>query len=156
MEKIVSKSCFKLGERIVIMNRRESRELAFVLLFEQAVTGENIPEIILSAEELRGVEVSKFATRLVCGADKHLADIDAAIGKHAKGWTVSRLSKVSVALLRLSLYEMMYEKEIPVSVTINEAVDLAKVYGGKDDAPYINGVLSGASKDTSLVCEKKE
>lgn len=138
------------------MTRKESRELAFILLFEQAVTGEQMSEIIGSAEELREVEVKGFTLRLACGTDNNNEIIDETINKHAKGWKVSRLSKVSAAILRLCVYELLFEKDIPVSVSINEAIDLAKVYGGKDDAPYVNGVLSGIAKDTSIKFDKDD
>ena len=67
---------------------------------------------------------------------------------------MNRLSKVSLALLRLAIYELMFEAEIPVSVSINEAIDLAKKYGGSEDAPFINGVLGSVVKE--LNPKKKE
>lgn len=138
------------------MTRTKARELAFILLFEQAVTGERMPEIILSAEELREVEVKGLSLRLACGAENAMEKLDGAISEYSKGWTVDRLSKVAVSILRLAVYELMFEEDIPVSVSINEAVELAKTYGGKDDAPFVNGVLSGIAKDKTLVCEKKD
>ena len=136
------------------MTRKESREITFAILFERAVTGETVEEILENAEESRGIELNDFIRSHVYGADEKEAEIDEIIKKNLKRWSFARLSKVSVALLRLAVWEMLYDEEIPVSVSINEAVELAKVYGGKDDASYINGVLSGIAK-SEAVKEKK-
>ncbi|MFI3206198.1 MAG: transcription antitermination factor NusB [Clostridia bacterium] len=136
------------------MTRHEQRETAFKLLFEQAVVGEVMSEIILIAEEINKEKIEAFAFDLVCGVDSNISHINHAINKYSTKWKVDRLSKVSLAVLRLCIYEIMYEKDIPVSVSINEAVELAKIYGDKDDAPYVNGVLSSVAKDKELVCEK--
>ena len=86
------------------------------------------------------------------GADKvrrlTREEVEEAIEKHIRGWSLRRLSKVTLALLRLAVYEMLWEESIPASVTINEAVELAKIYGGKDDASYINGVLASVAKSS--------
>ena len=68
---------------------------------------------------------------------------------------MTRLSKVSFALLRVAIYEMMFVDSIPVSVSINEAVDLAKKYGGADDAPFINGVLGSVAKELEPANEER-
>lgn len=78
--------------------------------------------------------------------EAHQQEIDQLIEGHIRGWSLRRLSKVALALLRLAVYEMMWDEGIPYSVSINEAVELAKTYGGKDDAPYVNGVLASISK----------
>ncbi len=137
------------------MTRKELRELAFVLLFEQAVTEDFMPEIIMCAEELRECKIDDYALTLACGADQHQVLIDEAINKYSLKWNVSRLPKVSVAVLRLCVYEMMFERNIPISVSINEAVELAKTFGTQDDASYINGVLSSIAKDFDIVGNKK-
>ena len=71
-----------------------------------------------------------------------LEEIDAAIGEASKGWKVSRMAKVDLALIRLAVYEMRYEEDIPVKVAINEAVELAKQYGTDDSSSFVNGVLA--------------
>lgn len=143
-----------LEGQVADMTRKESRELSFILLFEQAVTGEKISEIIESAKESRDIEANSFVVKHVKGAEEHGADIDEAIRQNLKGWSLPRLSKTAVSILRLAVWELMFDKTVPVSVTINEAVELAKTYGGKDDAPYVNGVLSGIFKSGSYVCKK--
>ena len=136
------------------ISRRAERELAFIVIFEQTVTGEVIADIIENARDSRDVELSVFVNSLVCGVDNHKEEIDEVISSNAKGWSLSRMSKVSLALLRIAVYELMFEDSIPVSVSINEAVELAKLYGGKDDPAYVNGVLSSVAK-SDKVCEKK-
>ncbi len=132
------------------------RELAFKLLFEQAISGSSMDEIISCYEDLNEESAEKFTKELALGTEEKRDIIDEAINKHSKTWRVDRLSKVSVSVLRLAVYEMMFEEKIPVSVSINEAVEIAKTYGDNDDAPYVNGVLSGIEKDKSIVSDKSE
>ena len=72
-----------------------------------------------------------------------LQKIDALIEEHSHKWKTTRLSRVALSVLRLAVYELMYCEDIPVSVSINEAVELAKSYAGEEDASFINGVLGG-------------
>ena len=129
------------------MTRREAREQAFILVFEQAVRGEPMDDILHDAAEARDLIPSAFAEREALGVEEHQAEVDETIEKHIRGWSLRRLSKVALALLRLAVYELCWEGAIPYSVSINEAVELAKTYGGKDDAPYINGVLASVAKE---------
>lgn len=128
------------------MTRREAREQAFILVFEQAVRGEPMDGILHDAAEARDLIPSAFAEQEALGVESHREEIDTAIEGHIRGWSLRRLSKVALALLRLAVYELYWEESIPVSVTINEAVELAKTYGGKDDASYVNGVLASVAK----------
>lgn len=130
------------------MKRSEAREQAFVLLFEQSICHDVIREIIDTAEMSDEVRVDEFAERLAQGAEQNFEAIDALIEKNTHGWRIARLPKVTLAILRLAIYEVLFEKEIPVSVSINEAVDLAKKYGGAEDAPFVNGVLGSVAKET--------
>lgn len=128
------------------MTRREAREQAFCILFEQAVGGESVDDILHAATEARDFIPSSFAEIEAFGTEENLEEIDRVIGENIRGWNIRRLSKVALALLRLSVYEILFDDSIPDSVSINEAVELAKKYGGKDDAPYINGVLASVVK----------
>lgn len=128
------------------MTRREAREQAFCILFEQAVTGEKVDEVLHAASEARDLIPDPFAEEVAVGVEEHLEEIDTAIKGNIRGWNIQRLSKVTLALLRLAVYEILFDKAIPESVSINEAVELAKKYGGEDDAPYVNGVLSSVVK----------
>ncbi len=125
------------------MTRREARELAFVLLFEQSFSGASIADILESAGEARDVTGDAFALFLAEGVVRYTGEIDVLISKNAHHWSRERLSRVALAILRLAFYEMQWIEDIPVSVSINEAVELAKRYGGDADASFINGVLGG-------------
>lgn len=129
------------------MTRRESRELAFFILFEKSFSDASISEILENAGEARDVVGNDFAVTLAEGTVAHLEEIDEKITAFSHKWNKARLSRVALAVLRLALYEMLWEEDIPVSVSINEAVELAKLYGGDADATFINGVLGGISRN---------
>lgn len=129
------------------MKRREEREQAFILIFERAINHDTIDQIIDAAGLSSDIIVSDFAEKIALGVESHEEMLDAQIEKNIRGWKMSRLSKVAFALLRMAIYEMEFEEDIPVSVSINEAVDLAKKYGGSEDAPFINGVLGSVAKE---------
>ncbi|EJF39892.1 transcription antitermination factor NusB [Clostridium sp. MSTE9] len=137
------------------MTRREEREQAFILVFQQLINRNTIEEIIDAAEESAEIRIAEFAERLASGVEKNNAVVDDKIEKNIRGWSMTRLSKVSFALLRVAIYEMMFVDSIPVSVSINEAVDLAKKYGGADDAPFINGVLGSVAKELEPANEER-
>lgn len=129
-----------------ILTRKEARKQAFFILFEQAVQPKPAQEAFDDAAEARDFALKPFIKALVTGVESNNEKIDQEIKGNLKGWSLSRISKISLAILRLSVYEILFEPTIPVGVTINEAVELAKEYGSKDDAPYINGVLSAIEK----------
>lgn len=131
---------------MVDLTRRESREQAFILLFEQTMNGDKMDDVLHSAAEARDLIPDSFCEELVFGAEEHREKIDEVISENIRGWNLKRLSKVALAILRLAVYEMLFDDSIPSSVSINEAVELAKTYGGKDDAPYVNGVLASVEK----------
>lgn len=128
------------------MTRRESREQAFCLLFQQTVSGDDIDEILAAAHEARDLVPDSFTEALCFGVEEHKGDIDGVIEGNLRGWSIRRVSRVALTLLRLAVYEMLYEKDIPMSVSINEAVELSKTYGGEGDPAYINGVLGSVAK----------
>ncbi len=76
----------------------------------------------------------------------HLTEIDEKIDKSAKGWSISRIGKVELSVLRLAVYEMLYDDDIPVGVAIDEAVELSKRFGGDSSGPFVNGILATLAK----------
>ena len=132
------------------MTRREERELAFAICFERCVTGESVENIIESAKLVREIEVPEFASKTAFGVESHETDIDEVIKKYIRSWEISRISKTALSILRLSVYEILFNDEVPDSVSANEAVELAKLYGDSDDAPFINGVLSSVIKANAV------
>lgn len=127
-------------------SRHQVRVQVFELIFEQIVTGKESGEILVDAFDSRDIELDDFGERLFLGVFERSEEIDDIISKNIKGWSINRISKVSYAILRLAIYELLCEEDIPVSVSINEAVEIAKEYGSDEDASYVNGVLSSVEK----------
>ena len=90
---------------------------------------------------LQGGEDAYYSDEVLCGIEEHSAELDEKIAELAIGWSVERMPKVDLSILRVALYEMMYMDKIPSSVSINEAVELAKRFGGDRSSAYINGML---------------
>ena len=129
------------------MTRREAREQAFALLFEKSFHADNsMRELIDMNIEFGTIEDDEFANSLAIQAWDKLEEIDALIEKYAIGWRKNRISRVSLAVLRLAICEMLYREDIPASVSINEAVELCKKYGGEDDFAFVNGILGSYVK----------
>ena len=128
------------------MNRKTARENAFILIFELNFRKEGIEDIISDAIEARDFEYDDFVENVFKGVFDNLSVIDDLIAENLKGWKISRISKVALAVMRLAVYEMKFLEDIPLGVSINEAVELAKKYSTVDDASYINGVLGTIAK----------
>lgn len=129
------------------MTRHESRELAFVLLFEKSFQPEtDISDLICSALELELFGHNDFAENLARKVFENIDEIDMLIDNNLVGWSARRISKASRAILRLAVCEMLYSKDVPVGVAINEAVEIAKKYATSEDGSYINGVLGSIAK----------
>ncbi len=128
------------------MNRYELREQVFKMLFRaEFYEKEELPEqLALFFDELDQKEdkdVSYIQTKYEHILE-YLPKIDQMINEAAKGWKTSRMGKVDLTLIRLAVYEMKYEEDIPTGVAINEAVELAKRYGTDDSASFVNGILA--------------
>ncbi len=138
------------------MNRRQSREQAFVLLFESTFGFTSSEEIIENAQLAREVKLSKFTKNIFNGVIQKVNEIDNAITKNLKGWNKTRISKTALALLRMATYEILFENDTPDSVAVNEAVELAKEYSSVEEAAYINGVLGGIINSKEDTNKSKE
>lgn len=128
------------------MGRHEAREQAFLLIFESNFKDETVEELIENAQTAREVEINSFARRVFNGVNEYKENIDKFIEDNIIGWKKNRISKVAISIMRLAIYEMVYESDIPNSVSINEAVELAKKYSTKDESSFINGVLGSVEK----------
>ncbi len=133
------------------MKRRDARESAFQLIFEKSFQKETMQELLDQAVAWRALEVDDYARRLALLTEEHLEELDAGIERFLTGWKLNRLPRVTLALLRLSFCELEHFPDIPVRVSINEAVELAKKYATEEDASYINGVLGAFVRETALV-----
>lgn len=123
------------------MERKLEREQAFCLVFEQALRQDSAEEILKDATEIRDFIATDYIENTFTGVCDRLAEIDAAITPHLTRWTLDRISKPALALLRLAVYEILYNEDIPAGVAANEAVELAKKYCVEKDVAFINGVL---------------
>jgi len=126
------------------LGRRETREHVMKMLYQIQIQKDDLDDQIqtyLEEEQIQETVERDYFEDVVLGVVKHQDEIDGLISRHAKGWTVSRMPKVDLAIMRLSIYEMRYRKDIPVNVSINEAVELAKKYCGEQSRTFINGVL---------------
>lgn len=122
------------------MNRFQQREQAFFLIFQnqfKALADED--NISVYSENVE--EVGEYAKELYQGVLDNMEEIDAVISNYSNGWKINRLPKVNLSILRLAVYEIRYVDNVPDSVAINEAVELAKKYSSKEDSSFINGVL---------------
>ena len=133
------------------MTRRELRDNVFKMLFRiEFHEAEEMPEqLALFEGELdtlfdgkQGQENRDYLTNKCNDIFSHITELDEAINDVSSGWKTSRMSKVDLTIIRLAVYEMRYEEDIPVAVSINEAVELAKKYGTDDSASFVNGILA--------------
>lgn len=129
------------------MSRRKSREQAFALLFEKSFNDLPVMDLAEGAQDAREIIVEPFALELATGVEDKLAEIDVRIDAHSHKWSRDRISRVALAVMRLAIYEMLYDDDTPVSVAINEAVELAKKYGGDEDSSFVNGILGTISRE---------
>lgn len=129
------------------MTRHESRELAFILVFEKSFQSDvTIIELIESALELELFPANAFAENLARKVYDNLEEIDRLIDENLVRWSAKRISRASRAVMRLAVCELLFSTDLPVGVVINEAVEIAKKYATKEDASYINGVLATVAK----------
>lgn len=130
------------------MNRSEMREQAFLLLFEKEFFKELSCEDIEEIFDENVAPISEYGKSAFENTVLHTAELDDIITKYLKGWKLQRLPKVNLSILRLALYEIIYEENVPSSASVNEAVELAKKYSGKDDGSFVNGVLRSYLRDS--------
>lgn len=123
------------------MTRKESREQAFILLFEYSFSGDSAEELFEIANEAGIKEHDEYCRDVVAKAICNVANIDSLITKYAKGWSISRISRVSLAALRIAIAEILYIDSIPSSVSVNECIEIIKKYASEQDASFANGIL---------------
>ncbi len=134
------------------LSRRQSREQAFLLAFERNFQQETVKDLCETATEIRDFEIDDFAISLLQQIELHESEINDTIEKHANGWALKRISKVSLSALQLAISELKYtdisqvKAENPVSVIINEAVLIAKKYASDKESAFVNGVLGSVAR----------
>ena len=130
------------------LTRQEAREILFGLLFETEFQGGKDPAAIYDlACEDRDIPNDKYVRESFFGILAKAGVLDAVISKYAKGWRADRLSKVSRTVIRIAVYEMLFVEDIPMNVSISQAVTLTLKFGEDKAKQFVNGVLSGVFKD---------
>lgn len=118
--------------------RREARERALGLCYEQETRGFSVEELLADLD----APADPYAVALVRGVDEHRDEIDALLRKLSEHWALERMPAVDRALLRIGSYELGWQPEVPTAVVIDEAVDLAHQYSTKDSGRFVNALLS--------------
>lgn len=133
------------------MTRRESREHLFIMLFqsefhELSELGEQAQFYFDTIEQKKEKDLLHLNEKFQKILEKK-AEIDAMIEAISDGWRINRMGKVDLTIMRLAVYEMKFDSDIPVGVAINEAVELAKKFGQDNSAAFINGILASIAKE---------
>ncbi len=123
--------------------RRQARMIALQALYEYDIANHSPIEVLQRHAEERNLhpKVVEYASELVTGARTHLADIDAHIQSAAKEWPLQQMARIDKNILRLAIYEILFNNTVPAKAAINEAVELAKIFGSETSSRFINGVL---------------
>lgn len=123
--------------------RRKGRELALQALYQMQMTGDaSLQALEIFLRHFQGsIKARDFARRLVLGVLNHSEEINCLIEQSADHWKLSRMAKVDLTILRLATYEMLFCPDIPINVSMDEAIEIGKRYGSDDSATFINGVL---------------
>lgn len=134
------------------MGRREMREHIFKLLFLNEFNGtEEMPQQIQlyfdGLEDLNSVEQAYMENKYAKITER-LEELDSILNEKSAGWKTKRMSKVDLNILRLAVYEMKYDEDVPVKVAINEAIEISKSFGGEDSASFVNGVLGKIARES--------
>ena len=130
--------------------RRKARESALQVLYQVEMSG-NEPHRVLQLfwknQPEGDAEVRQFTAEIVDGVTRNRPELDELIEKHSTHWRLARMAVVDRNLLRLGVFELLYEREIPVSVTINEAIEIAKKFGTEESGSFINGILDTIARE---------
>ena len=135
--------------------RREARELALQMMYAlDSNSSVGVRETLQIFREEQGeiaVKVREFAEELVRGVQSQREIIDEAIKARSKNWSLTRMPRVDLNVMRLAVYELMFRTDIPKKVTINEAIEIVRRFGDKDSPAFVNGIL-----DEIEACAKTE
>jgi N utilization substance protein B len=140
------------------MKRRKAREHALQILFQLDIRKDKPSSAVLKhfwAEYKPDDEVKAFAEELVKGTYKHLPKINDLIHQCAKNWSLDRMAVVDRNVLRMAIYEILYRMDIPTSVTINEAIEIAKKFGTDESGAFVNGILDRVARLTGKLEEER-
>lgn len=138
------------------MERRRARKAVLEVLYEMEITSETVDQALETRERSGKKPMDEFALGVLAGVEMYRDQIDRTISEYADNWSLERMPVIDRNILRMCLYEMIYESEIPFSVSINEAVELAKTYGTEESSKFVNGVLGKIASDLQSGLRKVE
>lgn len=131
------------------MSRSRAREVAMMIIYSDMLGGADTPQDVCEKTELLGslddTDV-QYAEEIQKGVRMHMDDLDQLIAENAVGWSIGRIGRVDLSILRVAVYEMLYREDVPTGAAINEAVELSKRYGGEKSFAFINGILGSIAK----------
>lgn len=136
-------------------SRRKARILAFQALYAWDASRGTAADLLAFPwleEEKRSKmdeELAAFARLLIAGTLENIAAVDEAIRSHLENWSFERLKRVDLAVLRIGAYSLLYQRDIPAQITIDEAIEIVKEYGSEDSYRFVNGVLDGIWKSAA-------
>lgn len=129
------------------MTRHEMRQSAILLTFERMFTKKTNQEILEIAKESDMFLINKDSIELFLSVDEKKEEIDESIKKHLNEWTIDRISSVSLSVLRVAMYEILFCDDIDTDIAISEAVKITQIYSLKEDVAFVNGLLSSVAKE---------
>lgn len=132
--------------------RREAREQAFWIVFENMFNNESVSSISRMAETYRDIKIIPFGKKIAKYAVENQNQIDEIINKYSQRWSLDRISKISLAILKIAIAEILFINDVLPKITVNEVVEISKKYVDKDESGYIYGLLMAFVDDK----EKKE
>ena len=133
------------------MTKTEIRDQVFILLFQtdyhdRESLSQQAEDYLQTLEDAGKKDLRQINDKYH-GVMEHLEELDDYITRYSRGWEISRLAKADVAILRVAVYEMLYDEKVPVGVAINEAVELAKTYGTEKSPAFVNGLLGNVARE---------
>lgn len=133
------------------MTRKSARDLVFKIIYQADIQKETLMSIydIIKDEQDIDEKSEGYISSTLEGISKNSENINELISEKSVGWKLNRISKISLACLKLGIYELLYNDEIPNTVAINESVDIAKLYEGENSAKFVNGILSVVLKENA-------
>lgn len=129
--------------------RSVAREVAMKLVFSRLLGGEDTPNAVLEKSgitEPLSKEETEYAEEVFKGVEEHIPELDEMVAEYAKGWTIDRIGRVDLSVLRVAMYEIRFRDDVPTGAAINEAVELAKRFGGERSYSFVNGILGSFAK----------
>jgi len=136
-------------DKKVVPRRRIMREFVFKVIYQYDFTRDNVDEIFnyTLENDILDPESVKEAWEFVRGIVESIDEIDALIKAHLINWTFERLSSIDKNILRLGTYELLFKDDIPIEVTLNEAIEIAKKFGSEKSGKFVNGILDRIAKE---------